>query len=80
MTDEYYPIDTDRPVREKSTPPHVQLKMPLERMNVGDSFCVDGIMEAQRARNIASRYGRSTGKHFASRVTSMNTLRVWRIA
>ena len=79
METKFYAIETDRDMPDKSAVPEDKCDMPLDQMNVGDSFSVEGIMEAQRARNLVSRYTFGKAKRFTSRGVGLHTLRVWRV-
>ena len=52
---------------------------PFGSMEVGDSFLVKQIENAQTARNSAWAYGKNHGRKFTAR-TVENGLRIWRIA
>lgn len=54
-----------------------QSRYPFSRMEVGDSFLVEGV-EGYKVRNAASRWGRANGKQLTvSRM--VNGYRCWRV-
>lgn len=70
---------------EKNVPMPIKRRrksdFPLEKMNVGDSFVFVG--QASKPRQAATKYGKKSGKVFATRKESINGfegVRVWRIS
>ena len=52
---------------------------PFDDMEVGDSFVVHGLREADQARNKASLAGYRSGCKYASRIVGHDSLRIWRV-
>lgn len=73
-------IESGVPLPTKETK---KSRYPFARMNVGDSFLIEGAKnsssyEAMRVRSAASHYARRDGKKFTVRVVE-GGIRVWRV-
>lgn len=84
LSGETFTIEKNVPIRGAYRSPKMNLKYPLDQMDVNDSFEVkekdDICKELKKISSACIRYGRKSGKRFTVLRTGESTIRVWRLS